>query len=518
MWSVRTLPSGRCAGWRRIGRMPSMNEPNPSVTAGWPPARRLRRGLVGTAVAVVLVAAASVLGTGPASAAPADGALAPYTRQSVHWKRCPDQEDAALKCATIKVPLDYRKPRGRTIRLAISRIATSVHAKHRGILLFNPGGPGGGGLEMPTYMRRELPRSVTEQFDLIGFDPRGVGASTPVTCGLANGDPVLSGPYRPATFREDVAKARAVARKCARHAGVLAHITTRNTARDMDVIRAVLGEKKLSYLGYSYGTYLGAVYTQLFPGRAWAVGSKPAFDRFTSWTAARDATYHLGATPDAVAGTFWGIVRLADSKPVDGMNGDSIREIFRYEVFSPKDAAEQLVSLKNAAQGKPADPALAPLRREVPRNRFAVPADDNGDAVFLSIICNDVTNWPRDPEQYRRDAIRDKELYPLAGDMTSNITPCAFWSIPHTETSSTVRNSTGALVVQNEWDSQTPSFTGIGLHRALRGSRLVFVAGGEGHGVYSKQGDKCAYAAVNAYLTTGRLPARDVTCRAAPSA
>ena len=493
---------------------------------------------MGTAAAVVVAATACITATDPANAS-ASSTETPtwYSHQRLDWKRCANVQDVELRCATIKVPLDYRKPNGRTLDLAISRMPTSVPAKHRGILLFNPGGPGEPGLGMPVGMRDELPKNVTEQFDLIGFDPRGIGASSPVTCDLTGDELTLSTPYKPETFAKDVARTRTVARKCAEHSDVIAHITTRNTARDMDVIRAVLGEEKLSYLGYSYGTYLGAVYTQLFPKRAdrivldsgvdpalawrgmiqaWAIGSKLAFERFTKWAATRDVTYHLGRTPAAVAKTFWDLVKLADTKPIDGMTGDDIRWNFRAAAFSREEGAAFLVGLKEAVAGKPTDPALArtSLRTRNDRQRFAGSADDNNIAGVLSIFCNDVTNWPRDPEQYRRDAVGDKKRYPLAGDETSNIMPCAFWSVPHTEPTSTVDNSVGALVVQNEWDSQTPSFSGIGLHKALPGSRLVFVDEGENHGVYSRAGNKCAYAAVNAYLATGVLPARNVTCTA----
>jgi pimeloyl-ACP methyl ester carboxylesterase len=407
-------------------------------------------------------------------------------------------------------------------------------------MLLNPGGPGGQGLGMPLMMKDELPPSVQEQYDLIGFDPRGVGQSSPITCGLTSEESGLLYPYKPQTFAKDVDRARTVARKCATQGGQeIAYITTRSTARDMDVIRAVLGEKKLSYLGYSYGTYLGAVYTQLFPKRAdrivldsavdpqlawrgmiqsWSAGSQPAFLRWAEWTARHAAEFGLGATPAEVSKTFWDLVAQADKTPIDWdgvpMTGDDIRIGARRAVFSPREAATMIAALNKAAHGGAADPAQAARLRAFAAT--AEPADDNSISVFLAVVCNDVANWPRDPERYRRDAIRDKARYPLAGDVTSNIFPCAFWRVPRTERSSRVDNAVGALVVQNEWDSQTPVFSGLGMHRALKGSRLVFVDEGEGHGVYFKSGNACAYRAVSDYLDTGELPAKDVTCVADP--
>ncbi|MFC7470069.1 alpha/beta hydrolase [Actinomadura keratinilytica] len=131
------------------------------------------------------------------------------------------------------------------------------------------------------------------------------------------------------------------------------------------------------------------------------------------------------------------------------------------------------------------------------------------------MICGDNTAaWPRDPETYRREAIEDKGRYPLFGDFASSVKPCAFWG-DSAEPPTKVRNTVRSLVVQNEWDSQTPLPSGQALHTALKGSQMVTVAGGEGHGVYPS-GNACADGAVERYLLTGKLPAKDVTCQATP--
>ncbi|WP_309248716.1 alpha/beta fold hydrolase [Streptomyces sp. MNP-20] len=185
----------------------------------------------------------------PASAAPAAAPtarqLAPYTTQKVTWKPCGADLPATLQCATLKVPLDYSRPGGELIDIAISRAETSVPGKRRGILAFNPGGPGGPGLDFPDMAAEELPKRVTERYDLIGFDPRGVGASTPVTCGLGGTDLTFPRPNRsPQEFDANTAWSKRVADACrARAGGLLPHITTRNTARDMDVMRAALPER-----------------------------------------------------------------------------------------------------------------------------------------------------------------------------------------------------------------------------------------------------------------------------------
>ena len=141
-----------------------------------------------------------------------------------------------------------------------------------------------------------------------------------------------------------------------------------------------------------------------------------------------------------------------------------------------------------------------------------VPAD-NMTASFWAVVCGDNSAaWSRDPESYRQDAIEDKGRYPLYGDFTSSIKPCAFWD-KSVEPATKVNNKAGSLVVQNEWDSQTPLPSGQALHADLKGSKMLTVLGGEGHGVYPN-GNACTDDTVNAYLLTGKLPAKDVTCEA----
>ncbi|UUN27507.1 alpha/beta hydrolase [Streptomyces sp. FIT100] len=499
------------------------------------------RRTVTTFLAAGAVAATLVPALAPATAAAAENPLRQYLQQKPTWKRCAKDSPATFQCATIKVPLDYGRPGGKKIDLAISRLRSSSTAERRGVLLTNPGGPGGEGVSMPLFLASELPASVKKAYDLVGFDPRGIGQSSPVGCGLTGDEWNWERPYKAKTFAKDVKWARTFAEKCgAKQGDRLRHMTTRNTARDMDVIRAVLGEKKISYLGYSYGTYLGAVYTQMFPRRAdrfvldsaidpkrvwrgmiqvWAEGAEPAFARWTEWTAQHDAEFGLGATPDAVRKTFWDLVARADRKPIEldgtSLTGDDIRA-GRAVFFSVRYAAEQIAELKRAAAGKP--PATrkpgTPPRRVPPSFARAVP-EDNSVAAFWTVLCADTRAWPRDPDQYRRDAIRDKARYPLYGDFASNIMPCAFWKKSGSEPATVIDNKVRALVLQNEWDSQTPLTSGVGLRRAMKGSRMVTVAGGEGHGVYGAK--SCADKTATAYLTTGRLPAKDLTCRAAPA-
>ncbi|WP_218040527.1 alpha/beta fold hydrolase [Actinomadura sp. WMMB 499] len=223
----------------------------------------------------VLAAAALVVTLLPAgaAAAPPEAPAAP-PGGGPDWGACPSGVAApGLECATLDVPLDYRDPDGRTIEIAISRLASTDPGRRRGVLLTNSGGPGGQGLGFPAALRDlGIPERVLETYDVIGVDPRGVGHSTPVTCDLTRAEQPSNIPRFARNDADVAAEAKrvaAVAAKCgsSRTAPLLPHITTANTARDLDRVRAALGEPKASYLGISYGTYLGAVYATMFPHR-----------------------------------------------------------------------------------------------------------------------------------------------------------------------------------------------------------------------------------------------------------
>ncbi|MEU9604982.1 alpha/beta fold hydrolase [Streptomyces sp. NPDC048057] len=482
----------------------------------------LAAGLAASALAALTPAAAVAAPQPP----PPSQAGAPF---SPAWQRCGPDTPADFECATVKVPLDYRAPGGKKIDVAISRLSAADPAKRRGVLLFNPGGPGGNGLDMPLMMRELLPQSVKDRYDLIGFDPRGVGQSAPVRCGLTPEDLVMERPFKERTFARDTALARSFADKCrAKHGADLKHFTTRNTARDMDAIRAALGEQKINFFGYSYGTYLGAVYTQLFPQRAdrvvldsavdpkrawradfrlWAPETEKAFKRWTRWAAERNAQYGLGATPGAVSRTFWGLVAQANRTPIKvgttPFDGDQIRAAMRAAFFVPSRATEGVLLLRDAAAGNPTG--------ELPVAR----PDEGFLSAMWAVSCGDAP-WPKDPQTYRKDARRDAARFPVYGDYASHINPCAFWD-DNVEPATVVDNRVGALIVHNEWDSQTPLPDGVGLREDMKGARMVFVDEGEGHGVYGSGTSTCAEDLTNAYLLTGRLPAKDTTCTPDPA-
>ncbi|MGW2546920.1 alpha/beta fold hydrolase [Kitasatospora sp. NPDC001574] len=187
---------------------------------------------------------------------------------SVDWTAC---RDAALtasgtRCARLTVPLDYGEPDGRTIEIAVSRIASTDPSRRRGILQTKPGGPGVRGLGMPGDLLKVMGPGLAAAYDVIGMDTRGLGESTPLDCGLRRGTWLHAPGADRAGFDESVRLSREDARRCwDEHPEVLPHLSTRNVARDVDIVRSVLGEARTSWFGQSYGTVLGSTYADVPP-------------------------------------------------------------------------------------------------------------------------------------------------------------------------------------------------------------------------------------------------------------
>jgi pimeloyl-ACP methyl ester carboxylesterase len=237
------------------------------------------RGLRRTALAaVVAVLLASPLAAPTAAAAPHGGAGPPVPR--LRWALCGD----GLECTTARVPLDHDRPSGATISLALIRLPASGPGRRIGSIFLNPGGPGRSGVDTIRQGGRSLfSAEVRARFDLVGFDPRGIGASTPLRCfdTLDQALAVLP-PFRfPVTADEErvwVAADRTFARACAGRGGpILDHMGTADVARDLDLLRQAVGDRQLTYVGLSYGAYLGGDLRQPVPGQgAWAgVGRRP---------------------------------------------------------------------------------------------------------------------------------------------------------------------------------------------------------------------------------------------------
>ncbi|MGW4409716.1 alpha/beta hydrolase [Nonomuraea sp. NPDC004702] len=512
------------------------------------PTRVRPLGRLVPAIALTALIALSVAVAPPAGADAGAPAATGGKPPALDWKRCslgPDDavgrqlDQAGARCAELAVPLDHSRPGGRAIKLALSRIPATDRAHRLGALVLNSGGPGESTLGMPLRTRAAM-KDVAARYDVIGLDPRFVGRSTPLDCGWPIGLWLRSAGSTRARFDHQVAVQRDLAERCAqRHADVLPYANTRDTARDIDLVRRALGERRISFLGYSYGSYLGAVYTQMFPGRTDRVvldsagdpgkwgpramrGTEDEADRalraWASWAAGRHGTYGLGATPARVLATVDTIVAAAEERPlrVGAYEVDDQAVPYLLSVGSANDRPEARAefaatvrTLNEAAHGRRAEPGaeLAGFLAFVltgAGSPLASPA--------AAITCGDRAA-PGDPDVYWDDVQRSRARHPLFGPVKNNIWPCAFWPDEPREPLTHVANPTPALIVSATGDTATTYEGSKAMHRALTGSRLLTLRGAIAHGIYGEYGNACVDAKVNAYLATGALPATDQTCR-----
>ncbi|MER7585377.1 alpha/beta hydrolase [Kitasatospora sp. NPDC097691] len=472
----------------------------------------------------------------PASADPLEG----YRHQPLAWAPCQDGQLAAAgaECATLTVPLDYREPRGRTLPLAVSRIKAADPAERRGILQTNPGGPGNRGLDMPVALRAAMAPGTAAAYDIIGMDPRGVGASGGLDCGLTRGSWLRSVGTDRAGFEQAWTLAKADADACwSRYPDLLPHLTTRNTARDVDVLRAALGEQRTSFFGQSYGALLGAVYAQLYPERVdrLVLDSAPdparygirlfqdmgganerALDDFAAWAAPRNAAYGLGATPAAVRATVEGLVRRAQAAPIaiDGFLLDDRMLPFLLAVCQGDDRddadyADVLRRLLDAADGKPVQ--AGPLLHELLSTVLTPSPEAGADlAAAIGILCDDVA-MPRSPQWYRDAVERARPTQPVFGPVYNSPTPCASWRRTPQEPPVDVHPAVPALQLHATGDTHAPYRGALALHTRMPASRLLTVPG-RVHTVYLTGYSPCAGQAVDDYLSTGVLPVADAVC------
>ncbi|MFF8938264.1 alpha/beta hydrolase [Streptomyces paradoxus] len=488
---------------------------------------------------------AAVVMAGTFTAVPAE-ASAPGTANTVQtakltWKSCATDKYPTLQCASLEVPLDHRRPHGEKITLALSRVPHTART-YQGPLLVNPGGPGGSGLTLAGFVASSLPATVAAQYDVIGFDPRGVGSSKPaLDCGPGRFAPVRpdSLPSTPAIEKANLDRAKSFAAACGKKYGhLLPYLDTTSAVRDMDAIRQALGAKKINYFGYSYGTYLGAVYATFFPERVrrlvldsvvdptdvWYeanLNQDVAFnDRhraFLAWVARYDATYRLGTDPERIEAKWYAMRAALAKKPAGGTVGASeLEDTFipggYYNGYWPS-LAEAFAAYVNDKDSEPLVEAYESFG--------AVDASgDNGYSVYTSVQCRDAA-WPRDWRQWRKDnwAVYDKAPFMTWNNAWYNA-PCAFWP---TDSLRPVNVANGklppALLFQATGDAATPYEGAVTAHRLLARSSLVVEEGGGNHGV-TLSGNACLDKHLAAYLTDGTVPRgfgeTDAVCEALP--
>jgi pimeloyl-ACP methyl ester carboxylesterase len=412
--------------------------------------------------------------------------------------------------------------------VAISRLKATDSAGRIGPMIINLGGPA-----IPVLARvvdaRQAMGETGARFDLVGMDARFTGRSTPLDCGWpASWSPRSAGATR-RSFDRMVGLARDLAHRCARrHGDVLAHASTADVARDVDVVRAALGDARLSYLGYSYGTYFGAVYAQMFPGHAGRMVLDSAIDPadpgihvhgqnapereralrdWAAWAAGHDDQFHLGATGGQVLATVDRIYQASARRPL---------RVGRFEADDTVVPALLINPLSDDGDASQAELAsFVQVLAQAAATGSAVPTPELDRALAGMLTgadsCADEA-VPRDPEWYWRDLQARRAHHPLFGPLDRMISPCAFWPAGPEPPPVRVHNDVPALIVNADGDVNATPELNQAMHRALSGSRLITLEGVRTHGVYLFQGAACVDDTVNAYLRTGILPAGDLTC------
>lgn len=441
-------------------------------------------------------------------------------------------------CARIDVPLNYADPNGKKISLVLLRIHDSANTAHTGSLLVNPGGPGGSGVNLALGILGKVPDALLSHFDLIGFDPRGVGLSSPIKC-LSDSQKDRINALSPdvltaAGFALAKRTATDVANACSAKYGTdLAQYDTVQTARDMDQIRQAVGDSKMNYLGFSYGTELGAQYIHLFPNNLRVAvldgavdpltddittfanqvkGFEGAFDQFAAWCTKHSPCRDLGNPRQAVAdiAAQAGRSPIASSQP--GETRTATSSIVYTAVLSALYSQSQWQSLGQAlldAQNGDAKGLfrLADAYNERFNGHYTNIADAN-----LTISCNDSKPGPSDAT-IRQTAQSWAKRFPLFGAWNANgLFSCQPWqpqrTIPPLPTAPNTPHK--VLVVGNLHDPATPYQGAKDLAKTLGNTELL-TWDGEGHTSYL-QGSKCVDQAVDRYLIDLTLPRAGTTC------
>jgi len=500
----------------------------------------------------------------------ADGAgpdLSRFYRQKVSWSKCVGMEAPAdLQCGKVTVPLDYTRPRAGTLDLALARYRAATQHK-RGSVLLNFGGPGGAGVAELAAGGDEF-MGLTDAYDVVSFDPRGVGRSSPVSCGDGT-DEALAATDDESQLADDpravLGHLRKAADQCAKHSGpVLPHIGTVNASRDLDVMRQALGDKKLNYLGFSYGSRLGAVYAAQFPkkagrlvldgvdtlteplseqGVAGAAGQQTALEDFVDWCV-KDIACPFGTDARAAREQVVRLVASLDEDPVPtGFGPDftgqdlvgAIGQALYSEDLWPslERALAELVeqgdttSILGFAGGgsgflaglrKPAEPPGAPSG-DPTHNALADAEDvplDNLPAALMAINCADDPDRPG-AARITKDLARLRAAYEQASPVFGRYRLTEYlMCYGRPKGTDFIREKVRdvrapkMLLVGTRGDPATPYRWTVETAKRLGDSAVVLDNKGEGHTGYSSS--KCVHRKVDDFLLYGSLPPDGSSC------
>jgi pimeloyl-ACP methyl ester carboxylesterase len=462
-------------------------------------------------------------GTGPTPSREARTGPNGFVPTPIHWRGCGSIDE----CATVTVPLDYATPHGRTVRLDVLRVPAT--GRRQGAIFVNPGGPGGSATQFAAELPLILPRSLTEHFDIVGVDPRGVGRSAPFSCGVDYTTVYRTDPHvdTPAEQAALVQTADDVATRCATEAGdVLAHVGTRDGARDLDAVRAAMGEARLDFLGGSYGTVLGQVYADLFPTHVGRMVLDGVVDLGTSGL---DLAVQQAAGFETALGRFASSCRTAACR-----TPDPIAAVGRVQALSQRPGGIPSHSADRSAGPGEVDLGLADALYSPatwPRLDQALSDALQGDGsglvdladeyleagsfdVYFAVNCLDFA-WPTgDLGAFVHAAQVAQQAAPHFGEsIVSDYLRCLHWPVrPDPLPATSAPGSPAILVISTTGDPATPYDGGVAVARRLAHGVLV-TNEGDGHGAITS-GSSCVNALVAAYFLDGAVPRDGTTCEA----
>ena len=461
------------------------------------------------------------------------------------------------------VPLDYEHPDGKTITIAVKKLPALDGDAEHGSLFLNPGGPGESGIRMVETDAPMFGEELRGTYDIIGFDPRGVGQSTPITCwtddevnqslnGTSNKIPEIMATdvlfSKDSSAQERIDRGAANAARCAKHSEVpelLDHVGTRNVARDLDVLRATNGNAKLNYLGMSYGTYIGALYADLFPGRVGRTVLDSAVDpskrlggelragqvafsegvlrQYVEHCQAQTGCPLTGSTDEAVF-QLAAFVNGLDKNPLTTPDSDStintwsatniIRELAVAQpdwdtltaMLTPAMTNHDGTLMAKAMEGSP---GLLPEMTAEEAARSA-----NATILGDAVVCNDNPDTGATASEWDEQAAAERKTYPFFGGISNSVEAyCRGWghrgTTPPQETRA--EGSAPILVVGITGDVQTIYSWTRSLAGQLDNGHLLTVEG-YGHGAFDR--NTCARTAITGFLVNGTMPDQGTTCAA----
>ena len=473
--------------------------------------------------------------------------LESFYSQEVSWYPCGDtggmektEEQGKFSCAMVTVPMDYNNPDGTTIQIAVKKRAAD--GESRGPLFINPGGPGDSGISLVEGAEQSFSKELLAGYDVVGFDPRGVGSSTAIDCGDAQTPrPLSSEKPEPGEFFETWAanyltQVREFREQCEKHSepGLLDHMGTASVARDLDVLRAVSGQKTLDYLGMSYGTEIGYTYAELFPHNTGRLVLDGAMDSTLSnhRLTVETAEGYEKALHRYVQACLEG--KAGDNCPLTGSVEDGvqqIRDLIASADASPLKTSDPEVTINgpqltgairrylSGGTWPQLTAALAPAIGQQDASGFAEdvkqdPNSSNTTAAFMGVMCQDRPSAEGGVDLWQAQYEEAQKAAPTFAGAASIDMTCAAWG--HYSKSDPIPQdvrATGAapiLVVGTTGDPATPYHWAQALAEQLDSAQLLTWKG-EGHCAYGR-GSSCITKAVDGFLLDGQLPEDNLTC------